>query len=104
MENLRVTLSVLFLVNQQLAGDHGQDIAIRRGGLSIQSGDSVSHFLEGQGHQLLDNVLGALELRSLERQHRLVSVQVAQLVSVGVELLVVEVAELGGDGGEIDCG
>lgn len=103
MEHLRVTLGVLLLVNKQLTSHHDQNIALRRGGLGVQSGDSVGHFSKWQTGQLLHNVLGALQLRGLEGQHGLLSVQVAQLGSVVVELLVVEVAEFGGYGVEIDC-
>lgn len=102
VEHLRVTLGVLLLVNQKLTGDHDQDVAVGRSWLGIQSGDSVGHLQERQGRQFLDNVLGTLELGGLEGQHRLLSVQVAQLGSVLVELLVVEVAELGGNGVKVD--
>lgn len=104
VENLRVTLSVLLLVNQQFTGDHGQDVAVWRGWLCVQGGDTVSHLLERQSNQLLHNVLCTLELGGLEGQHGLVTVQVTQLGSVGVELLVVEVTELGGNGVEVNCG
>lgn len=103
VEHLGVTLGVLLLINQQLAGDHHQDVSVGGSWLRVQGGDSVGNLLERQRHQLLYNVLGALQLRGLEGQHGLLSVQVAQLVSVRVELLVVEVAELGGNGVEIDC-
>ena len=102
VEHLRVTLRVLLLVDQQLTSDHGQDIAVGRSRLCVQRRDSVSDFLEWQGDQFLNNVLRALELSGLEGQHRLLSVQIAQLVSVLVKLLVVEVAELGGNGVEVD--
>lgn len=103
VEHLRVTLGVLLFVDKQLAGHHDQNVALGRGGLGVQSGDSVGHLSKWQTGQLLHNVLGALQLRGLEGQHGLLSVQVAQLGSVVVELLVVEVAEFGGYGVEIDC-
>lgn len=102
VENLGVTLGVLLLVNQQLSGDHHQDVSVGGGWLGIQGGDSVGNLQEWQGDQLLNDVLGTLQLGSLESQHGLFSVQVTQLVSVRVELLVVEVAELGGNGVEVD--
>ena len=102
MENLGITLGVLLLINEQLSGDHHQNVTISRSWLSIQSGDSVNDFLERQGNQLLDDILSTLKLSGLKRQHGLVSVQVTQLVSVLVELLVVKVTELGGNGVEVD--
>lgn len=62
----------------------------------------MGNLLEGQVYQLLNDGLGALKLRGLEGQHGLLTVQVTQLSSVGVELLIVEVAELGGDGVEVN--
>lgn len=64
----------------------------------------MSYFLKGQGYQLLHNVLGALELGRFESQHGLFTVQVTQLGPVGVKLLVVEVAKLGGNGIKVNCG
>lgn len=103
MEHLRVTLGILLLVNQQLSSHHHQNVSIWRSWLSIQSRNSVGNLLEWQRHQLLHDILSTLQLGGLERQHRLFFVQVAQLVSVRVELLVVEVAELGGHGIEVNC-
>lgn len=62
----------------------------------------MGNLLEGQVYQLLNDGLSALKLRGLESQHGLLTVQVTQLSSVGVELLIVEVAELGGDGVEVN--
>lgn len=103
VEHLGVTLRVLFLVNQQLTGHHDQNVAVWRSWLGVQGGNAVGHLLERQRNQLLHNVLGTLQLRGFEGQHGLVSVQVAQLVSVRVKLLVVEVTELGGHGVKVDC-
>lgn len=103
VEHLGVSLGVLLLVNQQLTGDHDQNVAVWRGRLGIQGGDSVGNLGEWQGGEFLDNVLCSLQLGGLKGQHGLVPVQGGQLGPVGVELLVVEVAELGGNGVEV-CG
>ena len=47
--------------HHELAGDEDHD-ASREGGLGVHRGDVVLAFLEGQGHQLCDNVLGSLRV------------------------------------------
>lgn len=94
MEQLRVSLGVLLLVDEQLTGNHDENISVLRGRLGVQCGDSVAHLGEWQAGQLLNDGLGALDLVRLERKHRVVTVQVSELLSVLVELVVVEGAEL----------
>lgn len=103
VEDLRVSLLVLLIIDQQLTGNHDQNVTIRAGWLGIQSRNTVDNLGEWQRHQLLNDVLTALQLRGLEGQHRLIPVKVTQLGSIGVKLLVVEVAELGGDGVKVNC-
>ena len=91
-----------FLVELQLAGDHDQDVAIGRRRLGVKGRDLVDDLAEGQRLQLFHHGLGALHLRRLKRQHRVLAVQVAQLAAVLVESLVVEVAELLRHGGEVN--
>lgn len=102
MEHLRETLWVLLLIDEQITGDHHKNITVWRGWLRIQSGDTVGHLLERQGNKLLDDILGTLDLGGLKGQHGLLSVEVAQLGSVRIELVVVEFCELLGQGGKID--
>lgn len=94
-------------INAQLAGDkHNHVSALGRSGLGVNVGDLVSDLAKGQVNQLLDNGLGSLELSTSEGQHGVISVEVSELRPVGVKGLVVELAELLGEGVEIDrhCG
>lgn len=77
VEYLGVSLGVLLLVNEKLTSDHDNDITVSRGGLGIQSSDSVGHLLEGERSQLLNDVLSTLDLRGLKGQHGLISLKLA---------------------------
>jgi hypothetical protein len=108
MEHLGISLRVLFIVDKEIAGDHDNHISIGGTGLSIQSSDSMGDFLEWKGCQFLDNCLSSLQLRRLERQHRMFSllsisshtrikatyVEISKLRTIRIELLIVKSGEL----------
>lgn len=103
VEDLGVFLGVLLFVNEQLAGDHHNDVTSSRGsGLGIESYDAVANLLKRQRDELLNDSRGALDLTVLKGQHRRITVKVPKVRSVGVELLIVESSELLGNGKEID--
>lgn len=103
VEDLGVSLSVLLLINKELASDHDNNVtASRRGRLGIEGGDAVADLLERQRDELLNNALGALDLRGLKGEHGRVTVKVTELRTVSVKLLVVKGGKLLSNGLEID--
>jgi len=103
VEDLGVSLSVLLLINKELASDHDNNVtASRRGRLSIEGGDAVADLLERQRDELLNNALGALDLRGLKGEHGRVTVKVTELCAVSIKLLVVKGGKLLSNGLEID--
>ena len=101
VEDLGEALRVGLVVDEEVAGDHDEDVAALGGWLGVEGGDAVGDLLERQGDELLDDALGTLHLTGLEGQHRLVPVEVAELGSVGVKLVVVELGELLREGVEV---
>ena len=103
MEDLGVRERVV-AINAQLAGHKHNDVSSSsRSGLGVNVGDLVSDLAKGKADKLLNDSLGSLVLGTSEGEHRLISVEVAELRPVGIEGLVVELAKLLGEGVEIDC-
>lgn len=73
MEDLRVLQGVGLLVDEKVAGDKDNDVAIRGTGLGIESVDAVDDLLKGKADELLHNAGGTLVLRALEGEHRGIS-------------------------------
>lgn len=73
MEALGEFKWVCFLVDEELAGDHTDHIAIWRRWLGIQGGNLVLNLLEWQGGELLNDGLRALDLGRLEGEHGLLA-------------------------------
>lgn len=103
MENLGVRERVV-AINAQLSGDKHNDItSLSRSGLGVNIRDLVSDLAKGKANKFLNDSLGTLVLSTGEGEHRVITVEVTELRPVGIEGLVVELAELLGEGVEIDC-
>lgn len=106
MEDLSELERVLAVVNKQLSGDeHDKRGDLGRRWLGIDGNYLVLDFLEGKADELLCDRGRALYLSRLPGHHRCVPVKRRKTITVGVELLVVELSELLGNGGGVrHCG
>lgn len=103
VENLGVRERVV-AINAQLSGDKHNDItSLSRSGLGVNIRNLVSDLAKGKANKFLNDSLGTLVLSTGEGEHRVITVEVTELRPVGIEGLVVELAELLGEGVEIDC-
>ena len=84
---------VLLAGELEVAADEDEHAAGGRGGLAVDGGDGVVALVEGEGGELGDDVLGALDLLALEGEHRPLLVQVHQPPPVVVEGRVVVLHE-----------
>ena len=76
---------VLFAGELEVAADEDEHGGVDSGGLGIDGGDGVLALLEGKGGEFGDDVVGALDLLTLEREHGTFLVEIGEIVAVGVE-------------------
>ena len=84
---------VLLAGELEVAADEDEHAAGGGGGLAVDGGDGVVALVEGEGGELGDDVLGALDLLALEGEHRPLLVQINQPPPVVVEGRVVVLHE-----------
>ncbi|KAH3669871.1 hypothetical protein OGATHE_002683 [Ogataea polymorpha] len=79
MEDLRVSLGILFVINQKLTSNHNKNVSIFGCRLSIKGGNSVSHLVETKGCEFFNDVASTLDLGRLKSEHRVVSLNVVRI-------------------------
>jgi len=97
VENLGKHKRGLTVINKQLTNNKDNDTIILWVWLAIGTNKFVLDLLEWKGHQLVDDVLGSLELFTLESEERLLTVKRTESGAVGVESIVVMLDELATD-------
>ena len=91
--NLAELEGVLLTGELEVAADEDEHAAGDAGGLAVDGGDAVLALLEGEGGELGDDVLCALDLLALEGQHGALLVEIRQPCAVRVEGRVVVLHE-----------
>lgn len=97
VENLGKHKRGLTVINKQLTNNKDNDTIILWVRLAIGANKFVLDLLEWKSYQLVDDVLGSLELFTLESEERLLTVKRTESGAVGVESIVVMLDELATD-------
>ena len=97
VENLGKHKRGLTVINKQLTNNKDNDTIILWVRLAIGANKFVLDLLEWKSYQLVDDVLGSLELFTLESEERLLTVKRTESGAVGVESIVVKLDELATD-------
>ena len=84
---------MLFTRKLEIAADKDKHATSGAGGLAVDGGDVVLALLEGEGGELGDDVLWALDLLALESQHGTLLVKIGQRGSIRIERGVVVLHE-----------
>lgn len=75
----------MFAGELEIAADEDEHAGVDAGGLAIDGGDGVLALLERERGEFGDDVLGTLDLLTLEREHGPFLVEIRESGAVGVE-------------------
>lgn len=76
---------MLFAGKLEVSADEDEHSGADAGGLAIDGGDGMLALVEGKGSELGDDVVGALDLLAFEGKHGSLLIEIAEIVSIGIE-------------------